>query len=121
MRRRTVVARVRQFRTYMLAVLDHLCRRLEAEEQRKAGLASNAHRDAERRVRAVRDGEAVAAQHRRALRDTDGVEALPGNWLDSLRMQREAASVADRLRLLNAEVGALAGGLWNFELVAVED
>lgn len=118
MRRRAVVTRVRQFRTYMLAVLDHLCRRLEAEEQRKAGLASNAHRDAERRVRAVRDGEAVL---RRALRDTDGVEALPGNWLDSLRMQREAASVADRLRLLYAEVGALAGGLWNVELVAVED
>jgi small-conductance mechanosensitive channel len=93
-------------------------RRLEAEEQRQAGLAGDAHSHAERRVRAYADGETVL---RRALRDTDAVEALLGNWLESLRLQREAASVADRLRLLYSELGAFASGLWNFELMAVED
>jgi potassium efflux system protein len=58
---------------------------------------------------------------RRALAKANEIEALLGNWQESMRLERQGTTPGERLHGFYAELADLAGKFWHYELVAVED
>jgi potassium efflux system protein len=116
----TGLERIKQFRAYFLSELDLMQRRTDGQHKRLAAWQAEDgdRRLAERTLRAYQSGEAMLG---RALAKAEEIEASLGNWQESMRLERETVSVAERLRGLYAELGDRAGRFWHYELVAVED
>lgn len=109
-----------EWRSYFGSQLDETRRRMTSLEQRFAAWRPEyGERSlAERELRAWEQQESV---FRRVLAQVDSFDAVLRSWQEAMRLRKETATVAERLRGLAAEAAENAGKFWNFELLAVED